>query len=354
MARLQQSWNTPYFSRGKSQLDCHIDIQDNTALQRRCLPGRNAPRHIGIVLFNGFSLPETASIAEAFQSANRFAEDGQHGVWRYDVQLFSAAGGRIASSSSVFVWTDSIEARGHVHDFHALFIAGGTGVHEATRDERLLSWLRRAHFRGEWVLPIAEGQFLLEAAGSASAAGVGSADTRMPHTKARRGFGLTTSREVLSPLESALSLIEADLGTEITRKAASCVAPPASTQFTLALRRSASGGVSDRIKASAQWLEANGDQPISIDRAAELAAMSERNFLRRFKAEMGVTPSDYLLYVRLDMCCRLLVETTLPVDKIARRCGLGSGGQLAKMFRKHIGATPTEYRANRRQSHDCQ
>ncbi|MFL9911411.1 GlxA family transcriptional regulator [Paraburkholderia sp. RL17-337-BIB-A] len=335
-------------------MDCHIDTQDNTVFQGRALPSRNAVKHIGIVLFNGFSLPETVSIVEAFQSANRFAEDGQRGVSRYDVQLLSAAGGRIASSSSVFVWTDSVEARGHAHDFHALFIAGGTGVHEAVRDERLRSWLRRAHFRSEWVLPIAEGQFLLEAAGFASAAGVGSASARVPHMNARRGFGLSTSREVLSPLESALSLIEADLGTEITRKAASCVAPPASTQFTSALRRSASGGVSDKIRTSAQWLEANSERPISIDKAAGLAAMSERNFLRRFKAEMGVTPSDYLLSVRLDMCCRLLVETTLPVDKIARRCGFGCGAQLAKLFRKHIGATPTEYRANKRQSNDCQ
>jgi transcriptional regulator GlxA family with amidase domain len=64
--------------------------------------------------------------------------------------------------------------------------------------------------------------------------------------------------------------------------------------------------------------------------------------------EMGVTPSDYLLYVRIDMCCRLLVETDLPVDKVARRCGLGSGGWLAKLFRKHLSTTPTEYRANMR------
>jgi transcriptional regulator GlxA family with amidase domain len=83
---------------------------------------------------------------------------------------------------------------------------------------------------------------------------------------------------------------------------------------------------------------------VGIDEAARIAAMSERNFLRRFKAELGVTPSDYLLYVRLDMSCRLLVETTLPVDKIARRCGIGSGGQLSKLFRKYLATTPTDYR----------
>ncbi|MBK5066308.1 helix-turn-helix domain-containing protein [Burkholderia sp. R-70199] len=60
--------------------------------------------------------------------------------------------------------------------------------------------------------------------------------------------------------------------------------------------------------------------------------MSERNFLRRFRTEMGLSPSDYLLKIRLDMSCRLLVESNLPVDKIARRCGLGNGRQLSKLF----------------------
>jgi hypothetical protein len=64
--------------------------------------------------------------------------------------------------------------------------------------------------------------------------------------------------------------------------------------------------------------------------------MSERNFLRHFSAEIGLSPSDYLLKVRLDMSCRLLVETDLPVDKIARRCGISNGGQLSKLFRTYL------------------
>ncbi len=102
--------------------------------------------------------------------------------------------------------------------------------------------------------------------------------------------------------------------------------------------------VSDKILASARWLDANVDRPISIGLAADVAAMSERNFLRRFKAEIGMTPSDYLQNARLRLSCRMLVESQLPVDKIARRCGIGSGGQLAKLFKRHLSITPTDYR----------
>ncbi|WP_424782989.1 helix-turn-helix domain-containing protein [Paraburkholderia sp.] len=92
------------------------------------------------------------------------------------------------------------------------------------------------------------------------------------------------------------------------------------------LRKDASTPLTERIEAAARWLEAHSDQPISIVDAARVAAMSQRNFLRRFKLEVGLSPSDYLLKVRLDMSCRFLVETSLPVDKIARRCGIGNGG----------------------------
>lgn len=311
---------------------------------------KNTVKHIGIALFNGFALPEAASIVEVFQSANTFAERAPHGATRYDVRLLSTAGGRIASSSFVFVWTDSVEGHRQADDFDALFVAGGTGVHNAVRDERLLKWLRHAYRRSELVLPIAEGQFLLEAAGFLHLPGSGSRDEPTPCARHRGSLDLEAELDLSSPLQSALSVIQDDLGAEIARKAAECVTPPASTQFTATLRRPAYRSVSAKIRDSARWLEANSGQPVAIDEAARLAAMSERNFLRRFKAEMGVTPSDYLTYVRLDMSCRLLVETTLPVDKIARHCGVGSGGQLAKLFRKHLAVTPTEYRASKRPS----
>jgi transcriptional regulator GlxA family with amidase domain len=66
--------------------------------------------------------------------------------------------------------------------------------------------------------------------------------------------------------------------------------------------------------------------------------------------EMGLSPSDYLRRIRLDMSCRLLVETNLPVDKIARRCGIGSGGRLSKLFRTFLATTPTGYRSFKRQT----
>ena len=87
---------------------------------------------------------------------------------------------------------------------------------------------------------------------------------------------------------------------------------------------------------------------VAIDEAEQVNAMSRRNFLRRFKREMGVMPSGYLFHVQIGLCCRLRLASGPPVDKIVRCCELGSGGWLANLLRSHLSTTPTGYRANGR------
>ncbi|HEY1216504.1 MAG TPA: AraC family transcriptional regulator, partial [Bryobacteraceae bacterium] len=74
----------------------------------------------------------------------------------------------------------------------------------------------------------------------------------------------------------------------------------------------------DRIHALAQWLTENCEHDISIADVAQAAAMSERTFLRRFRQQIGTTPSEYLLKARLEQSCMLLTDSDLPVDKVAR------------------------------------
>ncbi|CAM2193587.1 Helix-turn-helix domain-containing protein [Paraburkholderia kururiensis] len=327
-------------------MECIVNVQVNRAAPASVMPETRITKRIGIALFNGFALPGAATIVEVFQAANDFTSS-QRGGTRYEVCLLSASGGRIASSSSVFVWTESVEAHRLTDPFHTLFIVGGVGVSHALRDERLITWLRRAYPRSESIVPIGEGRLLLEAAGIAQTAGNDSHGERMGELT-RNAPGNRILSECVNPLRRALAVVQEDHGSDVARQIGNWVAPPAETQFTAIVRKNASICISEQIQASARWIEANGDRQVSIDDAAQVAAMSERNFLRRFKMEMGVTPSEYLLYVRLDMSCRLLTETNLPVDKIARRCGIGSGGRLSKLFRKHLGSTPTEYRATRR------
>ena len=321
-------------------------VQNNGRRRQHVLPKISTVRHIGVALFNGFALPEMASIIEVFESANTLAETDLLVSTRYDVHLLSASGGRVASSSSVHVCTESIDARRLADELHALFIAGGHGLHRSLHEVRLIDWLRLASQNARHICPTTGGNLVLEAAGipqfvtghrRASSTGAG-----------RQLCGTELPDAASSPLQHALAVVQDDLGPEIAGRIAGRAHPLVETSFST-LRKDTSTPLTERIDAAAQWLEAHCDQPISIVDAARVAAMSQRNFLRRFKLETGLSPSDYLLKVRLDMSCRFLVETNLPVDKIARRCGIANGGQLSKLFRTKLAMTPTTYRANRRQ-----
>ncbi|ABE36960.1 helix-turn-helix domain protein [Paraburkholderia xenovorans LB400] len=317
------------------------------ATQTQIFQDDRAKKRIGIALFNGFSLPEAATVVEIFQSANALCLSTRMSGPCYDVHLLSMDGGRIASSSSVFVCTDTIKSGGRTDEFHALFIAAGAGVHSMLSEERLVAWLHRLDLRSERIFPIAEKRLLLDDTRSSDI----SRKLRRSegaHAVAWNGLKAPVSQRTSTPLRAALAMIEEDFGAEAAREIASSLQLRFEAQLSSVQKKNMFSAVSEKIQSSAQWLEMNCGRAITIEEAAQFVAMSERNFLRRFKMEMGVTPSDYLLYVRVDKCCRLLFETDLPVDKIARRCGMGSGGQLSKVFRKYLGATPTEYRASKR------
>lgn len=106
---------------------------------------------------------------------------------------------------------------------------------------------------------------------------------------------------------------------------------------------------SEPIRAAAQQLRVGVEGCVSIAAVARAAAMSERNFLRRFRKEIGVTPTEFVLRLRLVKACDMLIQTELPADKIARRTGLSSGDRLAKLFKQHLAMTPIGYRNSERQ-----
>jgi len=298
---------------------------------------------VEFVLFDGFSLPGVAAVIEIFQRANACAQAPSDGAPLYNVSLVSASGGSVVSSSSVHVSTKKTVVQRALSPTILLFIAGGAGAERAACDERLSAWVRQRHAISTIVCPISEGQLILDAAGLAGRYGEPHADAvNVHHDQAHTAHAVRAALrarkddprdELLERLAHALAPDTRDAGAESSASAES------------------RHRVSDKIMASARWLQDNAERPISIELAAEVAAMSERNFLRRFKAEIGVTPSDYLQRARLDLSCRMLIESQLPVDKIARRCGIGSGRQLAKLFKKHLSTTPTDYRSGNTGAH---
>ncbi|WP_112175423.1 GlxA family transcriptional regulator [Paraburkholderia unamae] len=299
-------------------------------------------RQIGLVLCDRFSLADTAIVVEAFHALNTtMARYGKHAV-RYNVRLLSAAGGRMTSASSVCVWTNSVESHVAAAPLRAIIFSGGSGIRDALRSDPFLGWLHRAQASCKQFLAIGESSAVLAHLGSFRR------DIALASSNGRSFINVQSQAlPADSAISAAVAVIEREHGEVIAAQIAKSIDPEFGSGLTDDIRRGVAATLSQPIQDAAQWMCANGDRDISLDEAAQIAAMSGRNFLRRFKLEVGMKPSEYLLKVRLDMACRLLTQTRLPVEKIARRCGINGGGRLSKLFREHLQLTPTEYRAER-------
>lgn len=86
------------------------------------------------------------------------------------------------------------------------------------------------------------------------------------------------------------------------------------------------------------------EEPFTVQRMAELAAMSARNFARAFQREVSLTPMQYVLNARIDHSRKLLEGSDLPLKVVACRCGFGSARHMRKAFSERIGLTPNQYR----------
>lgn len=78
--------------------------------------------------------------------------------------------------------------------------------------------------------------------------------------------------------------------------------------------------------------------------------VSTRTMLRRFAAETGTTPLDYLQAARMRRAGRLLETTARTVASVAASVGYRDPGTFAALFREHTGRRPSEYRATFRRA----
>ncbi|WP_415947432.1 GlxA family transcriptional regulator [Streptomyces sp. KLOTTS4A1] len=98
------------------------------------------------------------------------------------------------------------------------------------------------------------------------------------------------------------------------------------------------------LAAALAWAEQRATGPITVTDIASRAAMSPATLHRRFRSEFGCTPNQWLTAVRVEHARRLLEQTTLTIDQVAHRSGLGTAANLRTRLTTHTGLTPTAYR----------
>jgi transcriptional regulator GlxA family with amidase domain len=100
----------------------------------------------------------------------------------------------------------------------------------------------------------------------------------------------------------------------------------------------------ESILEAQQKLEKNYSDNVDIDHLALSIDMSRRTFERRFKSATGDTCLLYLQKVRVEVAKQILEEKSSSFDEISYKVGYENSSFFRKIFSKHTGLRPTEYR----------
>ncbi|MFC8730992.1 GlxA family transcriptional regulator [Luteimicrobium sp. NPDC057192] len=143
-----------------------------------------------------------------------------------------------------------------------------------------------------------------------------------------------------------LHLVRRDHGSAVANVAARhCVAAPwrdgGQAQFLELPTPSATASTTGPTRA---WALEHLADPLSLERLAAHAHLSVRTFTRRFRAEVGVSPAQWLTRQRLERARWLLESSGLPVEQVASAVGLGSPMALRRHFAATFGVSPSTYR----------
>ncbi|MER7267560.1 helix-turn-helix domain-containing protein [Micromonospora carbonacea] len=307
-------------------------------------------RSVAVVVMDRVVPFELGVFAEVFGTDR--TDDGFPG-YRFDV---CAADGAPARTSSGFLVTPDADLT-PVEDADLVAVPGHDG---AVAPPEVLAALRRAHARGAYVLSVCSGAFVLGAAGllddrecTTHWRHVDELQRRHPRARVRcdslyvADGRLLTGAGTAAGIDACLHLVRHEHGSATaTRLARRMVVPPhrdgGQSQYVEApIPKAPEAATLEPVLA---WLMGHLDRPVSVEELAAHAGMTPRTFARRFRAETGTTPHDWLTNQRVLLARRLLEETGLSVESVAGRSGFGDAAALRHHFARRVGTTPHAYR----------
>jgi transcriptional regulator GlxA family with amidase domain len=278
----------------------------------------------------------------------------------YAVDVCTAGRRPIRSSAGFQVLPDhGLELLDRVETVVVPGIHTGAPLRDGTVDPEVGQALRRAHERGVRIMSICTGAFVLAAAGlldgrTATTHWAYAERFRRLHPRVRLdpdvlfvdNGDILTSAGVAAGIDLCLHVIRTDHGSEVANRAARiCVVPPwrEGGQAQYIERPLPAGGDSGTARTR-EWIQRRLAEPTTLAQMAAHAGMSVRTFTRRFRAETGLSPGQWLLQQRTDHA-RLLLETTdLGIDQVAHLSGFGTAAALRQQLHQRLGVSPSTYR----------
>ncbi|WP_420364436.1 DJ-1/PfpI family protein [Curtobacterium sp. L3-7] len=240
-----------------------------------------------------------------------------------------------------------------------ILVPGYRNPADVTTPPAVIAALRAAYERGARIAAISTGAFTVAAAGLLDGR---RATTHWHYTDVLRdqypdvdvdehvlfvdAGNVLTSAGAASGIDLCLHLIRRDHGVALANHVARRLvsAPYRSGGQAQYVPRTIPEPLGDVFAATRAWALDHLDDDLSLAVLASQANVSARTFSRRFTADTGLTPMQWVLRARIDRARELLERTDLSMSLVAEATGLRSDANLRRHFGSIIGTSPTAYR----------
>lgn len=310
------------------------------------------PRRVVFTVYNGIQSLDLTGPWEVFTSVDT------RRAGSYELIAASVSGEPVRTSSGLRLAVD--HRLSEVDAIDTLIVPGGSGTRRMVNDEPFLAELRRLAAGARRTAGVCSGSFLLGAAGLLEGrravthwayceelASAFPATTVDPDPIFVRDGNTFTSAGVTAGIDLALALVEEDhdaaLALEIARwLVVYAQRPGGQSQFSVQLAHRAAE--TDPIRELQDWIASHLAGDLSVAALADHVHLSERQLARRFRAELGASPADYVEQARVEAARARLEDGSESLEIVAASCGFPSAEVMRRVFHRRIGTSPSGYR----------
>lgn len=306
--------------------------------------------HFAFMPLPSFTMIAFTNAIEVLRMANYLS-----GQELYRWSIVSPGGGPVTASNGLAIDTrpaDSIDRP------DILFVCGGIDVQRSTTADHLAT-LRRAAREGIALGSLCTGTYALAKSGLLAGyacaihwENMSALKEEFPETRFLKELFVIDRDRVtctggVAPLDMMLHLIARRIGTaKVTQIAEQFIVEHvrdtnAQQRIPLVARL---GSANKSLFEVISLMENNIEEPLSREELARLANMSQRQLQRLFRDHLGMTPTHYYLTLRLRRARELLLQTDMSIMHITMACGFQSACHFSKSYREAFGVPPTRER----------
>ena len=247
-----------------------------------------------------------------------------------------------------------------VRDIDTLIVPGGSGLRMPEVNARLSAWLRQNSGKIRRIASVCTGVYGLASSGLLNGKTVSThwrfcADVaaKFPKLKVNanalfvRDGKFWTSAGVTAGIDLSLALIEEDFGPEMALSVAR-------EMVVFVKRLGGQEQYSEPLKFQVEsrsrfadllpWMLDHLESDLTVETLAERMNLCPRQFTRRFKQEMKVTPGAFVRRLRLDEARKRLATKESTVDAVGRSVGFKDADNFRRAFERCFDIAPSIYR----------